>query len=885
MDVLVNVVGQKLKIATNLRSVIEGSQNFVRFCFNFGGEWDGLLKVAQFKQNDTAYDVVLNDDDTCFLPGEIEPGECTLVLLGSGTNSITNTVIATTDCAIIKIGNYIYDGESLTPEERRTLEIRVAELADDIDDLGDRVQTLENADKIFINVKDYGAKGDGTTDDSATLNAAFARTAANGGTVFFPAGTYIIHSAYVEFFSNTRIVGVPGATVLTYPESDADTGSSAHGRQSLLRNHTVSNIGKYDCTENVVIEGITFDGGDFMKKSTHLGIGHAKNITVRNCVFKNGKSNCTSSHYLELNACKDCIVEECTFLPEWHYAMDRDDAYAIDRPKYPGTITKWKKVRGKWNEQQRVYGEHINIDIARTGAYGDVSYYKYDATPCDGITIRSCQFESLQSNYFLWDLGGGAHGGYFVDNDIESQSDADAAIPRQPYISYAIGGHYYNETPLYSENNQNVTIHDCYFYGDWNVGCIFKNPNSIQNNEDDSDYNNLSIAPRRYTINASYMPGDMDGWVIRNNTFRAKNTGTYETTNKLPCGINLNANGVHNFIHDNTFINYDAAEIFYHNTEGRPIDVCSQHWNNINIATDGTVTEMEENQTGDGSVTINKLASDTYNWINGKQDPFSIIVGGTASSSVVNPETTVQRTINLLAIGDSLTDLYNRSNNWPYWLKYRNPQINITNVAVGGAQCCWDKNKTNGDGKQQISIYHQALKPAALASNPDIIVIFAGVNDYNFGVPLGTYDQTWDFSGYNPDAIINGNHHEDLPANAGTFYQGYSYAIKNIKARTEYANVPIVAFTPMTIGTTDKTNVSYGQTPNDFQNAIMDICGYWGVHCYDLGKNSIISTRDPANRAAYFIDEPHPNAAGSLILSRIIEHEVRKVLHFVGKDF
>ena len=43
------------------------------------------------------------------------------------------------------------------------------------------------------NVKDYGAKGDATTDDTTAINAAITYVAANGcGTVFFPPGVYMV---------------------------------------------------------------------------------------------------------------------------------------------------------------------------------------------------------------------------------------------------------------------------------------------------------------------------------------------------------------------------------------------------------------------------------------------------------------------------------------------------------------------------------------------------------------------------------------------------------------------------------------------------------------------------------------------------------------------
>ena len=47
--------------------------------------------------------------------------------------------------------------------------------------------------KIMTNVKDFGARGDGTTDDAKAINAAITATG-HSGTVWFPAGTYRVGS-------------------------------------------------------------------------------------------------------------------------------------------------------------------------------------------------------------------------------------------------------------------------------------------------------------------------------------------------------------------------------------------------------------------------------------------------------------------------------------------------------------------------------------------------------------------------------------------------------------------------------------------------------------------------------------------------------------------
>ena len=65
---------------------------------------------------------------------------------------------------------------------------------------------------LFYNVKDYGAKGDGTTDDTAAIQAAVgAAKTAGGGVVYMPPGTYIVnlvpHPGFSGYYTAIRIPG------------------------------------------------------------------------------------------------------------------------------------------------------------------------------------------------------------------------------------------------------------------------------------------------------------------------------------------------------------------------------------------------------------------------------------------------------------------------------------------------------------------------------------------------------------------------------------------------------------------------------------------------------------------------------------------------------
>ena len=53
--------------------------------------------------------------------------------------------------------------------------------------------------RVFYNVKDFGAKGDGVVIDGVAINKAIEEAAnAGGGTVFFPAGNYLSGSIHLK---------------------------------------------------------------------------------------------------------------------------------------------------------------------------------------------------------------------------------------------------------------------------------------------------------------------------------------------------------------------------------------------------------------------------------------------------------------------------------------------------------------------------------------------------------------------------------------------------------------------------------------------------------------------------------------------------------------
>ena len=118
--------------------------------------------------------------------------------------------------------------------------------------IAEKQAPLVAADKVFYDVRDYGARGDGKTVDSDAVNKAIAAAAAQGGgTVYFPAGTYLCFS--IRLKSNITIYLDNGSTVLAADPKE--------------------NKGSYDLPEPNEFDAYQDFGHSHWKNSLFWGIG------------------------------------------------------------------------------------------------------------------------------------------------------------------------------------------------------------------------------------------------------------------------------------------------------------------------------------------------------------------------------------------------------------------------------------------------------------------------------------------------------------------------------------------------------------------------------------------------------------------------------------
>jgi parallel beta-helix repeat protein len=169
-----------------------------------------------------------------------------------------------------------------------------------------------------INVKSYGAKGDGTTDDTQAIKKAIS-AGRRGDTIYFPTGNYL-HSTYLVF-SNLMVSG-DGASQSLITATDAASGALEFGGEKVgIQKVCVQYANPVDST-SYLANGIWFN--------------LAKNFTVINVIVRNVSANGVSIHDSVLGGVSSSTISSPT--ETGVYILDCKDV-AVSQNTFPLTST------------------------------------------------------------------------------------------------------------------------------------------------------------------------------------------------------------------------------------------------------------------------------------------------------------------------------------------------------------------------------------------------------------------------------------------------------------------------------------------------------------------------------------------------------------------
>ncbi len=179
--------------------------------------------------------------------------------------------------------------------------------------------------------------------------------------IYLPKGGKYISRGQLKVWSNTEVY-FNGATIVH------KNNSSTMLRMGNEYEWEEANGGKgytgYTGGQHIKLVGGTMDGG--AKGEACVRFGHMKDITLQNMVF----TNCKNSHFVELGACSDILIDGCTFS---NYKGDLASHSNSEALQFDATVGDG--------------GERYHF-----GGYPE----RQDDTPCKNVTVKNCVFKNLQ---------------------------------------------------------------------------------------------------------------------------------------------------------------------------------------------------------------------------------------------------------------------------------------------------------------------------------------------------------------------------------------------------------------------------------------------------------------------------------------------------------
>jgi len=244
---------------------------------------------------------------------------------------------------------------------------------------------LKQASDTKINVKTFGAKGDGVTDDyNALIAAANFMTHKGSGTLFFPKGTYFIKTykttgkqyADIEFTNCTGLNVIGDHAVISVNgnfKRTKDFEAGSHGNGNSYTNAIIPFL--FTKCKNVLIQGFEMNGNvNQMTRDEHLAEGRA--------------------HLILLNECDNVVLRDLYL----HHAQS-DGIYitGVDKPSFNVKIynvTSSNNARQGMSITGLSGGEFVNCKFISTGVtQGNYGFHP----PGAGVDIEPRTFKDYKT--------------------------------------------------------------------------------------------------------------------------------------------------------------------------------------------------------------------------------------------------------------------------------------------------------------------------------------------------------------------------------------------------------------------------------------------------------------------------------------------------------
>jgi polygalacturonase len=287
--------------------------------------------------------------------------------------------------------------------------------------------TAGNLQGVY-NVRLFGAMGDGKTADTEAVNKAIdAASAAGGGTVFFPAGTYLSFSIHLK--SNITIHLDNGAVLLAGDPASGKGGYDApepnkwdmfqdfghsHWHNSLIWGDSLVNIA---ITGHGMIDGKGLTRGARSTGGTGnkaIALKLCRNVTIRDitiltgghfCLLATGVDNMTIDNVkldtnrdgFDIDCCRHVRISNCSVNSPFDDAIVLKSSYALGFPRVTEDITITNCSVSGFDIGSFLNGTYLRDNAGKVPDRGVVTGRIKLGTESNGgfrnITISNCTFE------------------------------------------------------------------------------------------------------------------------------------------------------------------------------------------------------------------------------------------------------------------------------------------------------------------------------------------------------------------------------------------------------------------------------------------------------------------------------------------------------------
>jgi len=295
---------------------------------------------------------------------------------------------------------------------------------------------VPSAEKMcLVDVKQFGATGDGKALDSPAINKAIEAVAASGGgTVCFPAGTYLCYS--IRLKSNMALWLSQGATILAAdsPGDGSEKGYDAaesnapwESYQDYGHNHWHNSLIWGESLENISIVGPGLIWGKGLSrgsgagpKAESRGVGnksialkHCRNVRLRDFgilhgghfgILATGVDNLTIDNVtidtnrdgMDIDCCRNVHISNCSVNSPWDDGICLKSSYALGcaRATEMVTITNCL-VTGDFEEGTLLDGsyKHFAADAGKVWRTGRIKFGTESNGGFKNVTISNCVFD------------------------------------------------------------------------------------------------------------------------------------------------------------------------------------------------------------------------------------------------------------------------------------------------------------------------------------------------------------------------------------------------------------------------------------------------------------------------------------------------------------